>query len=540
MLKKRILIVNDFSGLSTGYAVYGREIIKRLYTSGKYEVAEFAQYIGREDARLNSVPWKIYTNTPDKNNPREVAEYDSTLLNHFGAWKFEQVCLDFRPTHVLTFQDYWMNSYIDSSPFRRFFNWGWMVACDAAPQSEEWLDMYTRVDGLFTYTDWSGKVITEQSGGRIKWQGSTSPSAEEAFQPLDKKEMRKLTGLKEDDIVIGTVMRNQQRKRYPELFRDFKLLLDKTKKKNLYLYCHTSYPDVSGGWDIPALIKEYGIGSKTLFTYVCANCHTVIPIVFQDAVTNCPHCNNMELRLSNSENGVDSLALAQIYNLFDLYIQYANSEGFGIPVVEAAACGLPIAVINYSAMEDISTKVGGIKLQPLEYYIELETGCKRAIPSTKEFLLKIGNFVNLPKSVMEEMGKKTREKFEQYYSWDKTADKWMCFIDNTVDKNNWNEPKLLPHPADLTQNHEQLSNKEYSQWLIQNVLCMPDRVNTYLEHRICRDLNYNASLGGLFGHYFNENSAIFSKPKYQKFSREKAYEQVRALREKMNNWENAR
>lgn len=539
-MKKRVLIINDFSGLSTGYAVYGREVIRRLYESGKYEIAEFAQYVGQNDPRLANVPWKVYTNTPDRNNPKEVVEYDSNLLFHFGSWKFESVCLDFHPTHILTFQDYWMNSYIDSSPFRRFFNWGWMVACDAAPQAEEWLDMYTRVDGLFTYTDWSGKVLTEQSGGRIKWLGSTSPSAEEAFKPLDKDKLRELTNIGADDIIIGTVMRNQQRKRYPELFRDFRKLLDKTKQKNLYLYCHTAYPDVSGGWDIPALIKEYALGSKVLFTYVCSNCNTVIPITFQDAVTNCPHCGQMELRLSNSENGISSDALAQIYNLFDLYIQYANSEGFGIPIVEAAACGIPIAVINYSAMEDVVAKIGGIKLEPLEYYVELETGCKRAIPSTKEFLLKIGNFVNLPKKVMREMGQETRFNFEEHYSWDRTAIKWMHFIDTVQNNADWNEPKKILYPADLTPEQDMLSNKEYSQWLIQNVLCMPDRVNTYLEHRICRDLNYNATLGGLFGQYFNENSALFVKPKYRKFSREQAYEQIRILREKMNNWENQR
>ena len=40
-------------------------------------------------------------------------------------------------------------------------------------------------------------------------------------------------------------------------------------------------------------------------------------------------------------------------NTFDLYVQYANSEGFGLPQVEAAGCGIPVASVDYSAMSSV-------------------------------------------------------------------------------------------------------------------------------------------------------------------------------------------
>ena len=88
------------------------------------------------------------------------------------------------------------------------------------------------------------------------------------YKPVeDKRKHKQFVGLDPDCKIIGTVMRNQRRKLYPDLFEAFKKFLDKAEDKNYYLYCHTSYPDL--GWDIPELLNEHGIGSKVLFTYIC-------------------------------------------------------------------------------------------------------------------------------------------------------------------------------------------------------------------------------------------------------------------------------
>jgi glycosyltransferase involved in cell wall biosynthesis len=55
-----------------------------------------------------------------------------------------------------------------------------------------------------------------------------------------------------------------------------------------------------------------------------------------------------------------------IYNLFDLYIQYHNSEGFGIPVIEAAACGTPVIATDFSAVCDVVRKVDGVLLGAID------------------------------------------------------------------------------------------------------------------------------------------------------------------------------
>ena len=96
--KKRILLCCEASYLNTGYATYGREVMKRLHQTGKYELAEFASYGEATDPRSGGIPWMFYPNAPQKDNKKELSEYNSKGTNQFGEWRFEQVLLDFNQT----------------------------------------------------------------------------------------------------------------------------------------------------------------------------------------------------------------------------------------------------------------------------------------------------------------------------------------------------------------------------------------------------------------------------------------------------------
>ena len=73
--KKKILLCNEASFLNTGYATYGRELMKRLYASDKYDIAELSTYAGPNDPRFKEIPWKTYSNLPDENNEEEHSIY---------------------------------------------------------------------------------------------------------------------------------------------------------------------------------------------------------------------------------------------------------------------------------------------------------------------------------------------------------------------------------------------------------------------------------------------------------------------------------
>ena len=384
MRKKRILFCSEATFLNTGYATYTREILNYLQSTGKYELAEMAAYGERNDPRAAGIPWKYYGVVPNQiNEPKaseqELQAYNATPSAQFGEWIFEHVCLDFMPDVVCDIRDFWMLDFAERSPFRPYFKWAVMPTVDARPQARQWVATYASADACFTYSDWAGGILKDQSGDKINYLGSAPPSAHPAYKPAeDRRKHKQFMGLDPDAKIIGTVMRNQRRKLYPDLFEAFKKFLDKAENKNYYLYCHTSYPDL--GWDIPELLNEHGIGSKVLFTYICPETKKPFVSVFKGAMAQSPYTGRFGATLSNVKNGLSYEELSNVVNCFDLFTQYANCEGFGLPQVEAAACGVPVCGTDYSAMESVLRKLEGYPIKPKALYKELETGCLRAVP----------------------------------------------------------------------------------------------------------------------------------------------------------------
>ena len=534
MSKKRVLFVSEASYLNTGYATYSREVLKRLHSSNKYQIAEFSIYGGIEDKRRSSIPWKNYPNMPDPQNEEQNKVYGSDSMNQFGKWRFERVCIDFKPDVVLTIRDWWMDAFIQHSPLRKYFKWIWMPTVDASPQNEEWIDSFSDADTVLTYSDWAVDVLKSQSD-QMNVKCAAPPSAsEDFFQIPNKSAHKERMGIDPSWKIIGTVMRNQRRKLFPELFEAFGKYLKKTGKTDIYLYCHTSYPD--NGWDLPKYLFENEISSRVLFTYVCEACGAPSPSKFSDTAKPCDKCGQFAAKMSNVSSGVDTKTLGAIYNLFDIYIQPANSEGFGLPIVEAAACGVPVLATDYSAMESEVRKLSGYPIKLRTKHVEMETGCDRALPDTDHIVELFEKLLDKPEPLRLAEGKKARDAFEKNYGWDKTAKIWAECIDE-LDYGIWNLPVDPANPkADIP---EIQNNKELLDFLILAVVNEPKLLNTYSMNKILRDFNFGAVKNNPGGFFYGELS-LFNRENYRPFTRDQLINAFRQKAEQKNFWENAR
>jgi hypothetical protein len=375
--------------------------------------------------------------------------------------------------------------------------------------------------------------------------GTASPSAHAAYQPIeDKKGLRSSVGIDPDCFIIGTVMRNQRRKLYPDLFEAFKILLSKVDNPEKYfLYCHTSYPDL--GWDIPELLQQYQLSSKVYFTYMCAQTNKPFPSLFKGAITQSVFTGKFGATLSNVKNGAEYEDLSKIINLFDIYAQYANCEGFGLPQVEAAACGVPVMSTDYSAMESVVRNLGGIPVKPKALYKELETGCFRAVPDNELAANLLKDFFELSESERATWGNKTRQAFDECYTWEKSGRLWENYFDSVEimdEEKTWkSKPRIrqpAPKPEQLPQNIEY---DKLAKWLITSVLCEPEKTNTFMEARLIRDLMYRTTTALTGGMYFNESSAAFDgKMTRNNFDFNIAYDHMLALCNRRNFWEQRR
>ena len=546
MRKKRILFCSEATFLNTGYATYTREILNYLHSTGKYELAEMASYGEKFDPRAKNIPWKFYGVLPNENSSEEEKQqYHNHPTSQFGELMFEPVCLDFMPDIVCDIRDFWMLDFQERSPFRPFFKWCIMPTVDARPQARQWLATYQSADACLTYSEWAGEVLKQQCGDKINYLGTSPPSAHPAYRPIEnKEELRMSMGVDPDAKIIGTVMRNQRRKLYPDLFQAFRILLDKVEDSSKYmLYCHTSYPDL--GWDIPELLQQYELSSKVLFTYICGQTGKPFVSLFRGAVTQSPYTQQYGATLSNVKNGVDYEDLSRIINLFDIYVQYANCEGFGLPQVEAAACGIPVMATDYSAMESVIRNLKGIPIKPKALYKELETGCFRAVPDNELAADKLIEFFNKPLSVRKKIGFETRQAFLEHYQWNKSGKMWEDYFDSVEiipDHLGWKSPPRIrmpqPKPESLPEN---ISYQSLIRWLIVNVLCEPERLNSHMEARLIRDLMYQSSTSTTGGMYFNESSAAFDgQLNRSPFDFNIAYNHMSSLCTRRNAWEQRR
>ena len=545
MRNKRILFCSEATFLNTGYATYTREILNYLYSTGKYEIAEMASYGERNDPRAQSIPWKFYGVMPNQNaSQEEKNQYGSSATNQFGEFIFESVCLDFKPDVVCDIRDFWMLDFAERSPFRPFFKWCIMPTVDARPQARQWVATYESADACLTYSNWAGEVLKEQSGNKIKYLGSSPPSAHPAYQPMDRLALRNEYGINPNAKIIGTVMRNQRRKLYPDLFEAFKILLETVEDSSDYLlYCHTSYPDL--GWDIPELLQQYQLSSKVLFTYICAQTGKPFPSLFKGAIAQSPFTGQYGATLSNVKNGVGYEDLAKVINLFDIYVQYANCEGFGLPQVEAAACAVPVMGTDYSAMESVLRELGGYPIKPKALYKELETGCFRAVPDNHLAAAKLIEFFSLSSDERRSMGLKTREAFLEHFQWDKSGRVWEDYFDSLEilpEELTWKSPPRIRQPKAKPSNlPENTQHQDLAKWLITEALCEPEKLNSFMEARLVRDLIYKSSTSVTGGMYFNESAAIFDGSQTRTpFSFDVAYDHMSSLCNRRNMWEQKR
>ena len=233
MRNKRVLFVSEASWLPTGYSVYTKEILSRLNDVEGIEVAEISCFADIESLKNNKRPWKAYANKPLKSDDT-YKKYQNSPTLQFGDMIFNQACLDFKPDFVMDIRDWWMCEFEQRSPFRKFFHWAIMPTVDAFPQNDQWMNTYASADSVFSYSEFGRDVLLSQCED-LNFVDMAPPSASHHFKPVEDKDAHKESfGISKDATIIGTVMRNQRRKLYPDLFKCFRQTLNTTKNNNLF------------------------------------------------------------------------------------------------------------------------------------------------------------------------------------------------------------------------------------------------------------------------------------------------------------------
>jgi len=501
--KKRILYVGETPTANSGFGKITKELLTRLYKTGKYEIAELSGY-GTVNNPKENVPWMVYPNAVKPDDPR-IEQYNSDQANQFGKWRFERVCLDFRPSIISDSRDPWDFTFEDTSPYRRFYHWLLNPTFDSAPCNLPWLQMYMNADSVLSYSQWAYDCMKKESGGKMKLAGNGSPGVDiNIFHPpVNKKELRAKLGLPPDANIVCVVMRNQKRKLYSDLFIAFRKFLDlciergqEELVKKTFLYVHTSYPD--SGWNLARLLKEERISHKVYFTYICRECNQHFGALFSDARTVCARCGKPSALCPSVSQGISEEELSEVYQCMDLYIQYAICEGCGMPQLESGACGVPIMSVDYSAMSTIVRDLEGTPLKVKTMFRELETDANRAYPDNDFCAEKIYEFFMKPQMIRDKLGARTRELTEKHYGWDVIAKIWEDHLDSiqlTGDQGKWDAPpRFYTIPTNMLP--DSVPNSEFVRWILADVMKTPEKIYEYEGMHMLQTLNFGAQING--------------------------------------------
>ncbi len=531
--KTRILFVGEASCLSTGFATYYRELIPRLVATGKYEIAELGSYVRQDDPKaINFVAgrWKFYGVVPtneaenqvfgqSSQNPRDKGQN----INQFGAWKFDAAVADFKPDLVIDIRDNWMLTWQLRSPFRKWFKLVWMPTVDAEPQHEEWINDYEQADIVLSYSDYGINALLRQSQKIRVFPRPMRPGVDiNGFKPEDREMIRGKYGIKTDVPIIGTVMRNQSRKLYPDLIDAFALMKKKFQGESIVdkavLMLHSCWPDNMFSYDYPRHIMRLntyswmpnyfkGLKNHVLQTFMCHNkdCRKTHvgyamaiygrPIQQGVVPMPCPHCGQNTSTCPTTGQGFDREQLSEVYNLMDLYVQCSICEGDGMPIQEAKACGVPTLVMDYTAMrekgrfpkeyshftkhkiteESYGAHKGGEVIKVGRYYYEPETSCMRALPDISDMAQKMRDILT-DKEKHNQMKIDARKCAEDVYDWDKLYKQWEFLIDNMKIKDRsqtWDSPIIVHEDVKPPLAPDGLTDDKFVEWLYLNIMKYP-------------------------------------------------------------------
>lgn len=152
----------------------------------------------------------------------------------------------------------------------------------------------------------------------------------QVYHPMDRTEARKVFNLDPTLFVIGMVAVNRgglpSRKSWRENLQGFALFA--RDKPNVRLFLHTDIADdgYEGGIPLRQEMARLGILDKVLF---CDQARYRYPPNFPPEY------------------------MRAFYNSIDVLNAVSMGEGFGIPVLEAQACGTPVIVGDWCAHEDL-------------------------------------------------------------------------------------------------------------------------------------------------------------------------------------------
>jgi glycosyltransferase involved in cell wall biosynthesis len=312
-----ISIASNTPGSPTGYGVQGMLVAERLKREG-YDVAALSNY-GLE-GRIESLETKF---GPIAHYPRGLTLYSGDVLkpHHTHFINGRDI-----PNAILTLYDAWVYLDVPDLDDLNFWSWTPVDHISIPPKVLAWAkkpNVKTIAMSPF------GQRMFERAGIDSTYiPHAVDTSVYKPTETINGVTTREYMGVPEDAFLVGMVAANKangsiHRKALAENLLAFALF--HKDNPNSYLYIHSEPGRFYGGFDLVNLMKAVGLPKDA--------------VLFPDPV---------KLRY-----GYEPEEMAALYSAMDVLLHASYGEGFGVPAIEAQACGTRVIGSNWAATPEL-------------------------------------------------------------------------------------------------------------------------------------------------------------------------------------------
>ena len=313
----RIVWYSNAPWAATGYGQQTAQVIQRLAKEG-HQIAVHAMY-GLAGSSSTWNGFKIY--------PQGLAAYsDDVVVAHTMEWANQDLST---PSLLMTLFDVWV---LKSESLKQLKNIASWVPIDHQPTPPDVLRFLQRDNVKPIAMSKFGSRMLDIAGVEHLY---VPHAIEPVFQPTESvtlpngKKMtgREFMGWEEDRFVVTMVATNKgaqpARKAWAENILAFSIFAK--DKPDAVLYLYTEPDGAMAGINLPTLLDACGVEKDRY------------KVVDQYAY----------------RHGLPQQMMAAMYTASNVLLACSMGEGFGIPVIEAQACGCRVIVSNFTAQPEL-------------------------------------------------------------------------------------------------------------------------------------------------------------------------------------------
>lgn len=432
----KLLCLSDSPFLNTGFSTISMNILNRLTTDYGYDCSYMGnalphpQQLPMLDPEVILKSWGIST-LEAKGLPKKVP---SIYLKDGTSFKFnligqamEPYCKDIIEPTIQRLQPDIFFTLLDT-----FMVHPWYSEMNFSPAKSIF---YFPTDGEPFLPGNVCDVILKKANKAVAMSKFAKQQAKEAhgldteyiphaveertFYPLseeEKKNNRIKWGL-QGKFVVGCVARNQPRKMMDRTIKAFtKFAKD---KDDVVLVLHMDPLDRAAAFNISQLIQVLNIQNKVVFTG------------------------------TRYFEGFAYEQMREVYNLFDVFCLLTSGEGFGVPIIEAMACEVPVIATDYTTTNELVEQDGksgeSVKLADTESYLHPTKSDSMLMTLTGSWNVERGvadisdaskqlNKLYYERELIKIYGKTGYKKVRKYYTWNIVMPRWHELIQKMVNE----------------------------------------------------------------------------------------------------------